>query len=91
MIPEIEYGPGGRTWAAPPEDVIRLYREHSTCEKFHSELKTDMDLERLPSVKFATNAPVLLLGMMAYNGLRLCDQASLPQERHLPPRNGGSS
>ena len=32
-----------------PEEVIGLYREHATSEQFHSEFKTDLDLERLPS------------------------------------------
>ncbi len=42
--------------AMEPEDVIELYRQHATSEQFHSEFKTDLDLERLPSGKFATNA-----------------------------------
>jgi len=36
-----------------------------------------MDLERLPSGHFKTNALVLLLGMLSYNILRLCGQESL--------------
>ncbi len=31
-------------------------QDHDTSEQFHSEFKTDMNLERLPSGKFATNA-----------------------------------
>ena len=84
LIPEVEVQTWWTNLAAPPADVIRLYREHSTCEQFHSELKTDMDLERLPLGKFATNALLLLLGMMAYNGLRLCGQTSLREASHLP-------
>ena len=84
LIPEIEVQTWWSNLEAPPEDVIRLYREHGTCEQFHAELKTDMDLERLPSGKFATNALVLLLAMMAYNALRLCGQTSLREERRLP-------
>ena len=37
-----------------PEQVIALYRDHATSEQFHSEFKTDLDLERLPSGKFAS-------------------------------------
>lgn len=33
-------------------DVIVNYHAHEECEQFHSELKTDMDLERLPSGNF---------------------------------------
>jgi len=56
-----------------------------TSEQFHSELKTDMDIERLPSGKFATNALVLECGLVAYNTLRLCGQESLRQDKQLPP------
>ncbi|SHM83503.1 Transposase DDE domain-containing protein [Caldanaerovirga acetigignens] len=38
-----------------PEVIEALYAEHGTIEQFHSELKSDMDLERLPSGKFETN------------------------------------
>ena len=57
--------------------VIELYHEHGTTEQFHSELKTDLNLERLPSGKFRTNELVLLLGMVAYNVLRVIGQESL--------------
>ncbi|MBI2505451.1 MAG: transposase [Candidatus Latescibacteria bacterium] len=69
---------------ASPAEVVHLYHQHGTCEQFHSELKSDLDLERLPSGKFATNALVLLLGMLAYHVLRLCGQTSLQQCRRLP-------
>ena len=46
--------------------VIALYADHGTHEQFHAETKTDLDLERLPSGKFATNDLVLTLGAMAY-------------------------
>jgi hypothetical protein len=35
--------------------VVELYYDHGTSEQFHSEIKTDLDLERLPAGKFATN------------------------------------
>ena len=66
-------------------EVVELYHDHGTSEQFHSEFKTDMDLERLPSGKFATNALVLECGLVAYNVLRLCGQESLRQDRALPP------
>jgi hypothetical protein len=67
------------------QQVVDLYHDHGTSEQFHSELKTDMDLERLPSGKFATNALVLECGLVAYNALRLCGQESLRQDKKLPP------
>ena len=60
-----------------PEQVIALYRDHATSEQFHSEFKTDLDLERLPSGKFATNALVIALGAFAYNILRAIGQMGL--------------
>jgi len=42
-------------------EVIGHYHAHGESEQFHSELKTDMDLERLPSGKFETNELVLEL------------------------------
>jgi hypothetical protein len=88
LVPEIEI----ETWwtslgpyTATPEEVIELYHQHGTSEQFHSELKTEMDLERLPSGKFATNALMLALGQVAYNVLRLCDQVALAEDRNLPP------
>jgi len=46
-------------------------------QQFHSEFKTDLDLERLPSGKFATNALVMALGAFAYNILRFIGQTGL--------------
>jgi hypothetical protein len=50
--------------------VIALYKDHATSEQFHSEFKTDLDLERLPSGKFDTNDLIMTLAAMSYNMLR---------------------
>ena len=52
------------------EKIIALYCDHATSEQFHSEFKTDLDIERLPSGKFATNDLVLACAVLAYNILR---------------------
>jgi hypothetical protein len=70
---------------ATPAEVIELYHQHGTSEQFHAELKTEMDLERLPSGKFATNALMLSLGLVAYYLLRLCGQTALAEDERLPP------
>ncbi|WP_280553929.1 hypothetical protein [Halomonas sp. 25-S5] len=54
-----------------PKAVIKRYQAHATLEQFHSEIKTDLDLERLRSGKFATNDLILHLAQLAYNILRL--------------------
>lgn len=58
-------------------NVINLYHDHGTCEQYHSELKTDMDVERLPSKYFATNKLVCELAMLAYNALRIIGSFSM--------------
>lgn len=56
---------------------MSLYHDHGTNEQFHSELKTDLDLERFSSGKFATNDLILHLGCLTYNLLRIIGQESL--------------
>ena len=55
----------------PDKEIIALYHAHGECEQYHSEIKTDMDMERLPSGKFKTNALVLDLTILAFNILRI--------------------
>lgn len=62
---------GIRDW-----EVIGLYYAHGECEQFHSEIKIDMDLERLPFGKFETNELVLELAILVYNILRMIRQES---------------
>ena len=52
------------------DQIIRLYQDHATSEQFHSEFKTDLDVERLPSGKFDTNDLVMALAVLSYNILR---------------------
>ena len=59
------------------EEVIANYHAHGECEQYHSELKTDMDLERLPSGKFDTNELVLEIAILSYNILRMIGQEAL--------------
>ncbi|SMC22444.1 transposase, IS4 family [Desulfacinum hydrothermale DSM 13146] len=63
--------------SVPEDEVIRLYEKRGLSEQFHSEIKSDLDLERLLSGKFATNALVLTLGGLAYNILRILGQTGL--------------
>jgi hypothetical protein len=80
LLPEIEVETYWTSLKAEANTVIELYRAHGTSEQFHSELKTDLDLERLPSGKFEANELVLLLGMVAYNILRIIGQESLESD-----------
>lgn len=77
LIPELEVATWWTSLSLPENEIIELYRDHGTCEQFHSEIKTDMDLERLPSGKFETNSLILRLAMIAYNILRIIGQQSM--------------
>lgn len=62
LVPDYEYESYWTTLDCDVKEIIDLYHDHATCEQFHSELKTDLDLERFPSGKFKTNQLILLLG-----------------------------
>lgn len=70
LIPQLDVN---TYWTNLPDDaesIIDLYHNHGKSEQFHSELKTDMDVERLPAESFATNELVLRLTMISFNVLK---------------------
>lgn len=77
LEPEVEVETWWTNLGDPDKEIIALYHAHGECEQYHSEIKTDMDLERLPSGKFDTNALILELGMIAYNILRMIGQGTI--------------
>ncbi len=77
LVPEIEVETYWNSLDVAPEKVIELYHAHGTSEQFHSELKTDIGFERLPSGYFQTNTRVLFLALLAFNLLRIIGQESL--------------
>lgn len=80
LVPELEVQTWWTSLGLSEAEVINLYKAHGTCEQFHSEIKTDMDLERLPSGNFNTNELVLELALLAYNILRVMGQESLKKD-----------
>ena len=74
----------------PAQEVVHWYHDHGTSEQYHSELKTDMDIERLPSGHFASNSLVLHLAMFSYNALRIIGQQSLEEARRKGIKLPGS-
>ena len=70
LIPDITLEGWSTSLDLSEAEIIRLYEDHATSEQFHSKFKTDLDLERLPSGKFATNALVFSMASFAYNILR---------------------
>ena len=53
-----------------PQEIVGLYNEHGTSEQYHSEMKTDMDMEKFPALSFEMNKVVHAAAMVAFNVLR---------------------
>ena len=87
LVPDIECNTIWTNLGWSDDDIINGYHAHGECEQFHSEIKTDMDVERLPSGKFDTNELVLELTVLAYNILRLIGQESLKSRRAPKPKH----
>ena len=81
LAPDIELNTWWTNLGWTDVDIIASYHAHGESEQYHSEIKTDMDVERLPSGKFDTNELILELTVIAYNLLRMMGQESL---RHKP-------
>lgn len=77
LFPETEINMYWTSLGVSDEELIELYHNHAVCEQYHSEIKTDMGIERLPSGKFETNSLILKLTMIAYNILRIIGTASM--------------
>ncbi len=90
LIPDIEVEGWWTTLDITDQAIIELYKQHATSEQFHSEFKTDLDVERLPSGKFDTNDLVLACHAFAYNMLRFIGLIGLMGEnspvRHTAKR-----
>lgn len=74
LIPEIRLHGWWTSLNYAPKTVIKFYAKHVTCEQFHSEFKTDLDVERLPSGRFNTNALVMRCTALIHNILRWMGQ-----------------
>jgi len=77
LVPDIELEGWWTSLKLSDQEIIELYKGHALCEQYHAEIKTDMDLERLPSGKFATNQLVMACGALVYNILRFIGQVAL--------------
>ncbi len=87
LIPDLELEGWWTSLKLDDEKVIELYKGHGLCEQYHAEIKTDMDLERLPSGKFATNLLVMACGALIYNILRFIGQTCLVTSRGIIRHN----
>lgn len=86
LVPEIDLEGWWTSLEFDEATIVALYADHGASEQYHSECKTDLDIERLPSGKFATNAPILACAQLAYNILRYIGQNGLLGP-DAPPRH----
>jgi len=84
LIPNLEVNTWWTNLPEEADEIIQLYHNHGTSEQYHSELKSDIGLERMPSDKFSTNALILKLAMLAFNALRIIGQSSMELKELLP-------
>ena len=73
LIHEIEVESYWTNLGVPPEDVIALYHDHGTSEQFQRKIRSDLNIERLPSNSYEVNKLFFALGVIAYNLLRAVD------------------
>ena len=69
-----------------PVDVVALYHAHGTSEQFHSELKSDLNLERFASHSYAVNKLQLQMGTLAYNLMRVVEELAREEREQWPDR-----
>jgi len=86
LIPTVEVNTWWTNLPCQAETVIKLYHDHGTSEQFHSELKSDMDVERLPSGKLCVNKIILLCAMVAFNLLRSIGQEVIARAALAPQK-----
>lgn len=84
LLPEVEVNTYWTNLPCEVLEVIHLYHDHGTSEQFHSELKSDLGVEQLPSGKFCVNQIVMLCATLAFNVLRVIGQEVIARA-HLAP------
>jgi hypothetical protein len=90
LFPEIEVE---LYWTNLIEDaitIVNLYHDHATSEQYHSEIKTDLNFERLSSGKYRVNEMLLAAITNAYNILRIIGDITLLNQFYLPEGTKGN-
>ena len=88
LVPSEEISMWWTNLYLPAQEVIGLYNDHGTSEQYHSEMKTDLDMEKFPALSFAMNQVVHASAMVAFNVLRKMglDAAAMDKRRDSPLR-----
>jgi hypothetical protein len=81
LVPDIQLAGWWTSLTLPAKEVTEHYHYHGTHEQFHAEIKSDLDLERLPSGKFDTNDCVLHLGAVTDRHIRATDDRHIGASR----------
>ena len=76
LVPEVEVDSWWTNLPVAVPECVALYHAHGTSEQFHSELKSDMGVELMPSGTFRTNTLFLGLAAIAFNCLRFIGQTA---------------
>ena len=84
LIPTIEVNTYWKHLAGAASQVYALYHDHGSSEQFHSELKSELDIDQLPSGKLCVNGIVLLCGRLAFNLVRTLGQEVSFEQIWLP-------
>ena len=81
LFPEVTVDSWWTNLPCEADECVGLYHSHATSEQFHSELKTDMGMQQLPSGKFRVNDLILRLAGIAFNLLRTIGQRAMAAAR----------
>ncbi len=90
LVPKLEVSTWWTNLSCRAKTVLDLYHRHGPSEQYHSELKSDLDVERLPSGRLCANKIILLCAMVAFNLLRGLGQEVIkraglaPQKINIP-------
>lgn len=87
LLPEHEVEVYWNSLNLKAREVEELYHKHGTMEQYHSEFKSDLDMERLPSGKFSSNYTIMLLAMISFNLLRIAGKVLL-ETKQVPGKRG---
>jgi hypothetical protein len=87
LMPDVEVEVYWNSLDLSAKEAEEIYHKHGTMEQYHSEFKSDLDLERLPSGKFNCNYTIMLMGMLSFNILRIIGNKLL-KTNAVPGRRG---
>ena len=77
LLPQVDLDSWWTDLPCTVQQCVKLYHDHGTSEQFHSELKSDLGIELLPSGKFRANALFLGFATLAFNCMRRIGQLAL--------------